>query len=125
MKKSILWVDDHMENNALEINHLQKDGYRVFTVKSTRLALLLLNKTSFVPSIIISDMARQEGDTYWITAGLKLVRCLRSSRVRAPIFIYASPKAANQFSAQVREAGGNGITACPQELMQFIAHHAD
>ncbi|WP_457654336.1 response regulator [Rhodocaloribacter sp.] len=122
-RKSILWVDDRPENNAFEIAKLQEDGYEIATATSTKAALAQLESGSVWPDLIISDMGRREGTLYRRTAGLDLIRAVRAKNIDVPIFIYASNEAVRKYSDQVREAGGNGITASPMELMEFIARH--
>lgn len=122
-RKSILWVDDRPENNAFEIAKLQEDGYEIATATSTKAALAQLESGSVWPDLIISDMGRREGALYRRTAGLDLIRAVRAKNIDVPIFIYASNEAVRKYSDQVREAGGNGITASPMELMEFIARH--
>jgi hypothetical protein len=36
------------------------------------------------------------------------------------MYIYAAPEAVEKYRQQVLQAGGNGITASPLELFQFI-----
>ncbi len=122
-RKSILWVDDRPENDAFEIAKLQEDGYEIATATSTKAALAQLESGSVWPDLVISDMGRREGTLYRRTAGLDLIRAVRAKNIDVPIFIYASNEAVRKYSDQVREAGGNGITASPMELMEFIARH--
>jgi CheY-like chemotaxis protein len=122
-RKLILWVDDRPENNAFEIAKLQEDGYEIATATSTKAALAQLESGSVSPDLVISDMGRREGTLYRRTAGIDLIRAVRAKNIDVPIFIYASNEAVRKYSDQVREAGGNGITASPMELMEFIARH--
>lgn len=121
--RSILWVDDHPEKHAHEIAKLQEEDYEVFTAESTNAALTLLKKKISKPSLVITDMRRREGLTYNRTAGLDLIRAIKSGESNVPnipIYVYDSVTVVKRRSKQVQEAGGNGITASPIQLFEFI-----
>jgi CheY-like chemotaxis protein len=119
-EKRILWVDDRPDNNAYEIAKLQKDGYDIQRVVSTEAALDVLRSLSGAPEVIISDMGRREGLLHRKTAGLELIREVRSMGSKTPIFIYSSAGAPGEYSDQVRSAGGDGITSSPIVLFRLI-----
>src|SRR5205823_15007856 len=52
----VLWVDDHPENNVLEMDQLQRRGVPVDTARSTQQALEQLTSRRY--QIIVSDMDR-------------------------------------------------------------------
>jgi CheY-like chemotaxis protein len=118
--RAILWVDDRPANNAFEIAKLQRDGLEISTAESTQAALALLESRAEPPALIVSDMGRREGLLVKRTAGLELIREVRSRGLNLPIYIYAGPEAVEKYTQQVLQAGGNGITASPLQLFQFI-----
>jgi CheY-like chemotaxis protein len=118
--RAILWVDDQPAHNAFEIAKLQRDGLEISTAESTQAALALLESRAESPALIVSDMGRREGLVVKRTAGLELIREARSRGINLPIYIYAAPEAVEKYAQQVLQAGGNGITASPLQLFQFI-----
>lgn len=121
---SILWVDDHPEKHAYEITKLQEESYDVIHVKSTDEALTRLNKKTLKPKLVITDMRRREGLTYNRSAGLDLIRAIRSDKNKEvadiPIYVYDSTTVVERRSKQVQEAGGNEITDSPIQLFEYI-----
>jgi CheY-like chemotaxis protein len=113
-------VDDQPAHNAYEIAKLQRDGLEISTAESTQAALALLESRAEPPALIVSDMGRREGLVVKRTAGLELIREARSRGINLPMYIYAAPEAVEKYRQQVLQAGGNGITASPLELFQFI-----
>jgi CheY-like chemotaxis protein len=96
----ILWVDDHPENNAFEIAHIEGVGAEVTAVRSTREALDRLRTDPSVYQVLVSDMGRQEGLRYLADAGLRTVRHARGEGFTGPAVIYTSPSAVNRYSVQ-------------------------
>ena len=118
--RRILWVDDNPTNNAYEIAKLQSDGYDIHTAKSTRAAVELLKREAGKPDIIISDMGRLEGAFYNRSAGIDLIKNIRSQGLNNPIYVYCSRGAEQKYKDEVFRIGGNGITSSPTELFGFI-----
>lgn len=120
-KKSprILWVDDNPTGNALEIAQLKERGIEVSQAMSTADAMAMLrNDPSF--GAIISDMGRSEQGAYHAQAGLTLLGALKSAGYNVPFLVYSSRKNAARYSEEVRSAGGEGATASPVELQEWI-----
>ncbi|MCC8977608.1 response regulator [Bradyrhizobium acaciae] len=120
-KKSprILWVDDKPTGNALEIAQLRQRGIDVTQAESTDDAMAILNNDlSF--DAIVSDMGRREHGTYRSQAGLMFLNALRRAGYNVPFLVYSSQKYAARNSAEVRSAGGDGATASPVELLEWI-----
>jgi CheY-like chemotaxis protein len=118
--KTILWVDDRPSNNAHEIAKLREDnGYRVIEATSTAAALTALRNNQN-PDVIITDMGREEDGKFKPDAGLNLIRSVRAMGIKAPIYIYTSPRRAEQIHDEVKAAGGNGATGSPVELFSLI-----
>lgn len=114
----ILWVDDKPSNNALEIAQLRERGIDVVTVASTEEAMAALSRSSF--AAVLSDMGRWEGGGYHARAGLTLLTTLRGARNNVPFLVYSSQRNAAQNRADVIAASGDGATASPVELFEWV-----
>lgn len=120
IKKSILWVDDKPSNNAYEVAKFKDDGFDVVQLKSTSDAVEWLEQHNS-PSVIISDMGRNEGGKYVGDAGLQLILLIRKNDIGSPFFVYTSKKYAQKHHDQTLEAGGNGATASPIALFTMVS----
>lgn len=118
-KRRVLWVDDTPQNNAFQIAQLERDGVRIVQSLSTEDAMAIL-KTSPRFDAVISDMGRREQGRYDGQAGLSLLRRMRGEGFETPFIVYTTLKGAEQAQAQVRAAGGQGATASPVELLEWV-----
>lgn len=109
----LLWVDDHPGNNHFERRAFEAVGIEVVPVASTEEALATLPGTGF--DAIVSDLVRGADRD----AGLDLLRHLRAQKVGLPFFVYAGSQV-SKVEAKVRELGGDGCTADPQELFEMV-----
>ena len=121
--QTVLWVDDKPNNNLYQITALQAANIGVETVASTDEAMKHLEGSK--PTAIISDMGRWENGDWHGDAGLELIRKVRASDDRTPIFVYASSGYARNASAR-REVlkQGTGLTDSPRELFKLLEKHA-
>jgi CheY-like chemotaxis protein len=110
----ILWVDDHPENNAYEVEILRKCGATVHEVKKTENALQELTKADW--KLLISDMGR-DGNS---RAGLDLLMGVRARGAKLDVIFYASQQAQAKFADEAARYGAI-FTTRPQEL--FAATH--
>ncbi len=111
--KNILWVDDHPENNNLEMQAFKLLGVNITLANSTDDALRSLQQGTY--SAIISDLHR-ETDT---EAGFTLLQTLRSQGNLTPFFIYTghdTPEAQERIKKHV----GQGVTNRPEELFKMV-----
>jgi CheY-like chemotaxis protein len=115
----ILWVDDKPSNNALEIAQLKSRGVDIVSAVSTEDAMATLNSNLGFDAII-SDMGRREGGGYRSQAGLVLLKAVRSAGFSVPFFVYSSQSYAARNNAEVIAAGGDGATASPVELLEWV-----
>lgn len=118
--RNLLWVDDNPSNNASEMARLQDYGYEISTAESTETAMVLLKGKRSAPAAIISDMGRREGISYRSTAGLDLLKEIRSYGLDVPVIFYTSRSAATEHRSAVLEGGGTAITHSPTELFSII-----
>jgi CheY-like chemotaxis protein len=124
---SILWVDDKPAGNAVEIAQLRDRGIDIVQAASTNEAMAILNSHSKFDAII-SDMGRREGGEYRSQAGLILLNAIKRSGHypikrtgdKVPFYVYSSPKYAARNKDEVKAAGGEGATASPLELREWI-----
>jgi CheY-like chemotaxis protein len=115
----ILWVDDNPTGNALEIAQLRERGIDVTQAVSTDDAMAVLNNDlSF--DAIVSDMGRREHGAYRAQAGLMFLKALRRAGYNVPFLVYSTQKYAARNNEEVKSAGGDGATASPVELLEWI-----
>lgn len=115
----ILWVDDHPKGNALEIAQLKDRGIEVVQAGSMDGATATLTSDPGFDAVI-SALGRGEGAGYRPQADLALLNAVRRAGSKAPFFAYTSPKYAAESNQQVRSAGGDGASASPIELREWI-----
>jgi type VI secretion system ImpB/VipA family protein len=84
---TILWVDDHPENNRNEVRLLEKSGSRIVQVLTSEDAVKRLNEGGI--DAVLSDLAR--GDRRY--AGLELLDTVRELGFFQPFAIYSAQKA--------------------------------
>jgi CheY-like chemotaxis protein len=114
--RSILWVDDHPENNAVLADSWRRDGAHVETARSTSEALHLLGDRAY--GLIISDMGRHESGTDVPDAGLRLLAKVRTSDPLTPFVLYGN---VGPFSETAKAAGATLVTGSTFELMEFAS----
>ncbi|MDR7383351.1 hypothetical protein [Promicromonospora iranensis] len=114
--RSILWVDDHPENNAVLADSWRRDGAHVETARSTSEALLLLEDHAY--GLIISDMGRHESGTDVPDAGLRLLAKVRTNDPITPFVLYGN---VGPFSESAKAAGATLVTGSTFELMEFAS----
>jgi CheY-like chemotaxis protein len=114
--RSILWVDDHPENNAVLADSWRRDGAHVETARSTSEALQLLGDHAY--GLIISDMGRHESGTDVPDAGLRLLAKVRTNDPLTPFVLYGN---VGPFSKIAKAAGATLVTGSTFELMEFAS----
>ncbi|MEU4385978.1 response regulator [Promicromonospora sp. NPDC023805] len=119
--RSILWVDDHPENNAILAESWRRDGAQVDIARSTSAALYLLEHHKY--GLIISDMGRRESGEDVPDAGLQLLLKVRTGDPVTPFVLYTSFSQAGR-ATRVREAEASGaslVTDSTFELTRFAS----
>jgi CheY-like chemotaxis protein len=114
--RSILWVDDHPENNAVLADSWRRDGAHVEVARSTAEALRLVEGRPY--GLIISDMGRRESGADVPDAGLRLLKKVRTSDPFTPFVLYGNVDA---FSEAAKAAGATMVTGSTFELMEFAS----
>lgn len=111
---TILWVDDHPENNAVLADSWRRDGAHVEIARSTSEALQLLEGHTY--GLIISDMGRHEHHVEVPDAGLRLLGKVRATNPGVPFVLYGN---VGPFAEDARAAGATMVTGSTFELMEF------
>lgn len=114
--RSILWVDDHPENNAMLAESWRRDGADVVIARSTNEALRLLGGRSF--GLIISDIGRREADVDVPDAGLRLLAKVRETAPGVPFVLYGN---VGSYAEDARAAGATLATDSTFELVEFAS----
>ena len=117
--RGILWVDDKPSNNAIEIAQLRQQGVDVKQARSTEEAMALLDAKDLFAGVI-SDMGRFEGGGFQAHAGLSLLRAMREAGLDLPFIVYTSRRSADRAAENVKAAGGDGATASPVVLLEWV-----
>jgi DNA-binding NtrC family response regulator len=116
---TILWVDDHPSNNALEVEALRRNRVAVHLAESTDDALKLLAFNRY--RLVVSDLGRGEDRL----AGLRMIGAMKQRRMTVPVLIYTvRPKGANGLDTLRRlatESGAAGVAVTPQEVRADIS----
>lgn len=111
--KSILWVDDHPENNTYGREYFDSNGIEVIPVLSTQQALRYLE--NYNVDIIISDMKRKEG----AFEGYALLDTLREKGNETPFIIFCGERR-KEFIEETIKHGGQGLTNDFSELFNIV-----
>ena len=120
---TVLWVDDHPSNNAFEMAQMKASGLQIIQALSTEEAMAALTGKARI-DLVISDMGRSEHGQYVADAGLILLRQIKTSGLDLPFMIYSSAKFADRNRQQVSDAGGDGATSSPIELLDWVTRRA-
>ncbi len=116
--KTILWVDDHPENNSQIIAQLEEIGVKTEIALSTTDGIGKYEERQF--DRIISDMGRKESGKYNEIAGLEFTMAIRKKDPNIPILIFCSRKAALAYRDKAKKAGANDITYSATSLLQAL-----
>jgi CheY-like chemotaxis protein len=111
--KTVLWVDDHPDNNTYERQALEQYGIRFVLATSTEEASELVRSQRF--DAVISDMNRPPDRR----AGYTLLDGLRRGGNPIPFIIYAGPSAP-KHAAEAHEHGALGSINRPDELFSMV-----
>ena len=121
-ERTLLWVDDHPENNAYEIAALQRKGVRVTQAASTAEAGAALSAQGEF-SAIVSDMGRVEDGAFHPDAGVELIELVRSQGAASPVLVYTSAPTLARSRERALAAGAAEATASATQLLHLLAQH--
>jgi CheY-like chemotaxis protein len=114
----VLWVDDHPEHNALQLDQLERRGIVVDAARSTREALQKLTGQRY--QLIVSDMERVEGGKPVPNAGLELIRTVRTFDRDTPVVIYSAAPSERIMDDTAARIGADLVTNSWYELSQEL-----
>ncbi|HEX3781498.1 MAG TPA: hypothetical protein VHX38_17700 [Pseudonocardiaceae bacterium] len=114
----VLWVDDHPEHSAVQLDLLQRNRVLVHTARSTEEALESLRRRRY--EMVVSGMMREEHGKSIPNAGLELVRAIRMLDRETPIAIYSNGNSAGMYGSMARDAGANLLTGSWFELAEEL-----
>ena len=116
---TILWVDDHPSNNALEIQALRQRRVAVHLTTSTDDALTLLAINRY--KLVVSDLGRGEDRL----AGLKMITTMRERGITVPVIIYTIRPKDRSGQERLRllaaGAGASDLAVTPEQVRASIS----
>lgn len=116
----LLWVDDRPNANVYERARAKDAGYELLQAESTAAAERLLASDGPV-QMIVTDMARVEGGgKYNPSAGLDLIRDLRTTDQFTPVVVYSSRRSLAPVLEDLRQVANVKYTTSPTELISLI-----
>lgn len=115
---TILWVDDNPKNNSYFVQQLSDLGFVVDLALSTDDGLKRFHKGQY--KLIISDMGREEEGSFKITAGLDLLKEIRTINSDVPFIIFSTSANARKYTSKAISAGATSITSSPTELFGIL-----
>jgi CheY-like chemotaxis protein len=117
-RTTVLWVDDQPKNNSYFVQQLSQVGITVDLALTTAEALKKFGQDPY--ALVISDMGRTEGITYNPTAGLDLLKQVRTQNKTIPFVIFCSARKNRMHGSQAQALGVTAITSSPTELMGVL-----
>jgi CheY-like chemotaxis protein len=118
-RTTLLWVDDHPDDHALELAKLRDDGIEVLLARSTAEALDVLSLRRGVGAVV-TDLARSEDGEFRAHAGLALLRQLKEAEHDQPVLVYTEAARAELDRRDALDAGAALVTASPVELLAAL-----
>ena len=116
-RRLLLAVNDDPQSDLDLYQWLAARGVAVLRAYSTGQALTLLDRARV--HVVLSDLARMEGDMLNKRAGMTLARQVRQRGSDVPIVIYTLDKS-EQVKELVVEAGANYVTEREDELRDWL-----
>ena len=122
-QKRILWVDNRPENNRFETAALAKLQIEVVAVTSTDAALARIASDAEPFDLVLSDWQRPELHLDTLSAGIHLLRELRTRHLTMPVVFYHGSSKERDRTARrelaLRE-GAFGEAVMPDELLGLV-----
>ncbi|PFH46970.1 hypothetical protein AMATHDRAFT_68635 [Amanita thiersii Skay4041] len=135
LEPTLIWIDDKMENNTLEVAYAKSRGIRVVQLPSTAAAKMWVEKNEFDLRVlensnmlhIITDNARWEMDgpnlegdkvSLNLSAGETIMKFLRGYGFMAPVLVYCGESVI--FTEYVKTYSNAGSTRYGHVCQAFI-----
>lgn len=115
---SVLWVDDHPENNALLVHDLQQAGVHVDLALDTHEGLELFDRRRY--GAVVSDMGRHEDGGEVSDAGVRLTQAIRETDTETPVLIYCHRRAAARHGDRAYAEGATVVTSSGSVLVGML-----
>ena len=115
---TILWVDDHPSNNALEVEDLRRRRVAVHLTESTGDALKLLGINRY--KLVVSDLGRGEDRL----AGLRMTAAMKQRGMTVPVIIYTvrpEDRSGQERLKRLVAGAGASLAVTPEEVRASIA----
>lgn len=122
-QKRILWVDDRPTNNRFETAALTKLQIEVVAITSTKEALARIASDSEPFDLVLSDWQRPEPKLEAPSAGIQLLRELRTRHLTMPVVFYHGISNEQERSARralAMQEGAFGEAVMPDELLGLV-----
>jgi CheY-like chemotaxis protein len=123
---SILWVDDHPENNKAIITDLENEGIKTAIALSNQEARNLINDRSSSYDLIITDIDRDQKENNvkqqnvnYNDNGISFIRSLTPAQIRN-VIVYTLDSNISIYKSELMKMGIIDILANPDELKQII-----
>ncbi|MBP6582242.1 MAG: response regulator [Chromatiaceae bacterium] len=116
-RRLVLLVNDDPAGGEAVDEWLEMRGAAILRAFSTAHALELMKRARM--NVVISDLARNEGQLLNKMAGMELARAIRNSGSDVPLVIYTRDKSPMVRELAV-EAGANYVTERPDELVDWL-----
>lgn len=117
---ALLWVDDNPKNNSYYLQQLSEMGLTIDLAMSTSDGL-----KKFSPSkhaLVISDMGREENRSTKDTAGLELLKNIRSIDPNIPFVIFTTYQTARIYAISAKAQGATLITSSWLEVFGILVN---
>ncbi|MCF4120397.1 hypothetical protein L1785_05340 [Antribacter sp. KLBMP9083] len=117
--RSVLWVDDTPQDNALMLDSLRRQGVTVDLASTTESAMGLMQDRSY--GAVISGMSRSELGHDLPDAGLRLLARVREVDRAMPVVLVGSGGPAERVQALA--AGATDLTGSPVRILEILREY--
>jgi len=116
--RSVLWIGDNPEKNAVMLQNLMDAGIHVSTARSSREGLASLRARNY--DKVVTDMDHPDEPAGQALAGIRLVKTIRQMNENLPVYIFTSGRKAEELFDEASDAGANQITGSPTILLALL-----
>lgn len=117
--RSLLWVDDHPENNAYEMESLS-GILHVVAVKTNEEAFRVLESQEI--DAVVSDVRRDYDRVGEAPGGVRLLQELqhRYPESDLPVVYYTSTRSVERYGQELMQQGATGLTSLYSDLLRVL-----